>query len=383
MSGFDCKFVEEPPEVLQTHCPVCQLVLCMPFQVTCCGMSFCRQCIQRVKGRTKSCPACEERRFSSHHNKGLQQPLYGFKVFCPNKSSGCSWQGELRRVGWHLNRNPCEEVQIYGCRYVEISCLYCSELYPRQKIKAHQDSECAERPFTCSVCKVYESTYADVVTSHPPVCKCRIVDCPNSCGIDDLQHQHLDDHVSTQCPLTFVDCNFSEKGCSAKMKKRDLPSHFRENVAEHMSLLVTENKKMKLQIKEQGRKLQRQSKAIKQDLRKRADTTSIPPLVFLCSVIYHPGYNCHWLSKPFYSHAGGVELQLEINYVVGSGDTFKGKYSVLSHSGTKVPTIDIHSLIPGLSTYRHVLLGGECNFDLEVVGVSKFPFHINLIKVHK
>ena len=38
--GYDCEFVERPKE-LETDCPICLLVLREPFQVTCCGNSFC------------------------------------------------------------------------------------------------------------------------------------------------------------------------------------------------------------------------------------------------------------------------------------------------------------------------------------------------------
>ena len=82
MSGFDCEFVEEPPKYLQTHCPVCLLILREPYQVTCCGKSFCKECIGKIKARSQPCPTCKEDKFESFPNKGLQQPLYGFAVFC-------------------------------------------------------------------------------------------------------------------------------------------------------------------------------------------------------------------------------------------------------------------------------------------------------------
>ena len=150
--------------------------------------------------------------------------------------------------------DPDKDKQFQGCVYTEVNCLYCNESHPRHEIEHHQTSQCAERPFTCSLCEKYESTYADVITNHSPVCKCRPVECPNSCGTNNLQHQHLEEHVSTQCPLTHVECEFSDAGCDAKVYRKDLPSHLGENMVTHMSLLARENRTLKQQLREQEKK---------------------------------------------------------------------------------------------------------------------------------
>ena len=258
MSGFDCDYTEEKPHWLEDQCPTCKLILCEPYQVTCCGKSFCRACIQRIEAENKPCPTCNEENFESYHNKGLQQPLYEFKVFCSNKKSGCGWQGELGQLNDHLNLNPDTDSLFVGCTYADIKCLFCPEVHCRTKIKHHQD-DCAERPFTCPVCNEYNSTYDDVITNHTPVCKCRPVECPNSCGANNLQHQHLEEHISAQCPLSYVDCEFSDAGCDAKVLKKDLPSHLADNIVTHMSLLARENTKLKLQLKEQNIRIQIQA----------------------------------------------------------------------------------------------------------------------------
>ena len=208
MSGFRCEFVVKPLYYLQTGCPVCLLVLCEPHQVTCCGKSFCKECIKEIKARNQPCPACSQDKFELFPNKGLQEPLYGFAVFCSNKERGCVWEGELRQQGQHINSNPDQEKQLVGCAYTNIACLFCDKLHPRHEMEQHQTSLCPKRPSTCFMCEEYESTYEDVVNSHTPVCKCRPVECPNSCGADNLQHQHLEEHVSSQCPLTYVECEF-------------------------------------------------------------------------------------------------------------------------------------------------------------------------------
>ena len=255
MSGFDCGFIEEPPQAFQTHCPICLLVLREPFQVTCCGKSYCRLCIQRINAGGTPCPTCNEARFDSFQNEGLQQPLYGFRVFCSNNNSGCDWQGELGQLEYHLNLNPDKDWLFQGCAYTEVKCLYCNAPHLR-----HDIGQCVKRPFTCSLCEEYESTYTDVVTNHSPVCKCRPVECPNSCGTNNLQYQHLEEHISTQCPLSHVECEFSDPGCNAKVYRKDITSHLGENMVTHMSLLARENRKLKQQFRERERKTQGQLK---------------------------------------------------------------------------------------------------------------------------
>ena len=293
MSGFDCQFTEEPPKAFQCYCPICLLILREPYQVTCCGKSFCRACVQQIEAKGKPCPTCKEEDFDSFPNKGLQQPLYGFRVFCSNKEGGCGWQGELGQLDQHLNMNPDRDNQLVGCAYTKVKCIFCDEYCRRSDIEDHQTSKCLKRPFTCTVCDEYKSTYADVTTNHAPECKCRPVECPNSCGASNLQHQHLEEHVSSQCPLTCVECEFSDAGCDAKVYRRDLPSHLSANMVTHMSLLAREN-----------RKLKEEARIMKQQLLAPAvqPLFHIPPL----RLKWH-----HDIEESFYSHAGGYKLKLQ------------------------------------------------------------------------
>ena len=90
-------------------------------------------------------------------NKGLQQPLYGLRVFCSNKEGGCGWQGELGQLDQHLNVGPVEGNQLVGCAYTKVKCLFCDEHYQRNDIEDHQTSKCLKRPFTCTICDEYRS----------------------------------------------------------------------------------------------------------------------------------------------------------------------------------------------------------------------------------
>ena len=406
MSGFDCQFTEKPPQAFQTHCPICLLVLREPFQVTCCGKSFCRLCIQRINTGGTPCPTCNEARFDSFQNKGLQQPLYGFRVFCSNKESGCDWQGELRQLDQHLILKPDKEEPR------ALKCVYCNNPYPWCGILYHQTSQCVERPFTCSLCEKYESTYADVVTNHSPVCKCRPVDCPNSCGTNNLQHQHLEEHVSTQCPLSYVECEFSDAGCDAKVYRKDLPSHLGENMVTHMSLLARENRQLKQQLREQQEKMEggqrlrkleekqgklevqvkRQKDKIEEqvgDIRKLTQKLSrhekkmtfshVPPIDL---EFPHPP-TPQGVSNPFYSSIGGHKLQLEVRYNAAQPslslryNLLKSEFAVNDRSAVLHVTILPLLKEPSSHKLEHKVVYGRVNEF--VYGPEKHPF---LFDVH-
>ena len=317
MSGFDCQFTVKPVDYLQSHCPICLLIPREPFQVTCCGKSFCRACIQRIGAGNKPCPTCNRENFDSFQNKGLQQPLYGFQVSCSNKESGCDWQGEPGQLDQHLNLNPDKDKLSVGCAYTNVKCLFCNELYQRSKIEHHQGSQCTERPFICSMCEEYDSTYDDVIANHTPVCKCRPVDCPNSCGANNLQHQHLKKHVSTQCPLSYVKCEFSDAGCDAKVHRKDLSSHIEENIVTHMSLLARENRKLKLQFKGQKERSEKKFGLLEERIEV---ATRVPPLFLKCLNVKY------WTSEPFYSHIGGYKLKLRFRYNTSLMENQPGSY---------------------------------------------------------
>ena len=141
MAGFECEFQVQPPEVLQSKCPVCLLVLREPYQATCCGKSFCKECVENVKARSNKCPTCKTENFFSYPNLGLQQSLYDFHVSCTHKSQGCEWTGELRELDNHLNSDPPADKSLQGCLYTAIECPLCPSdgetKLSRKDLKAH------------------------------------------------------------------------------------------------------------------------------------------------------------------------------------------------------------------------------------------------------
>ena len=238
--GYDCEFVERPQE-LETDCPLCLRVFRDPFQVTCCGKSFCQSCIKCVQADNESCPNCNKVDFGAFPNERLRRSLNAFHVRCVHLKSGCEWTGGLGELDSHLNLNPELDKQLIGCAFVAVACTRCFEYFQRQQVQTHESESCPQRPFSCDYCYDYNSVYEDVVNSHWPLCKCYLVPCPNGCGVHP-ERQNVEAHVNTVCPLTVVKCDFHYTGCEVQLVRKDVPTHLAERLASHISLLTTHTK---------------------------------------------------------------------------------------------------------------------------------------------
>ena len=244
MGGFDCELFDRLSDhLIQTDCPVCLQIIRDPYQVTCCGYSFCRSCIERIKAENQPCPLCKAKRFSDFINKGLQRSLYALQVRCSHQKDGCEWTGELGQLDVHLNNDPPPEKQLNGCRFTEIDCLYCEDKKQRQYIQVHQNENCVKRSFSCEYCHDYESNFDDVIRNHWPVCGFHPVRCPNECA-SFPQRQNRVSHVADKCPLTTISCDFVHVGCGVKLPRKDMPEHLRENFIVHISQLAVSHAKL-------------------------------------------------------------------------------------------------------------------------------------------
>ena len=243
--GYECEFIQRPPEIFQTECSICLQVLKEPHLISCCGHSFCKPCIKQVKKDGMSCPLCNEAGFSLMHNKGLERSLRELEVYCTNRKVGCEWVGKLGVLEQHLNVNPELEKQLEGCGIVEAKCVHanCGQFFQRRFLGNHQADECPKRPFSCDYCREYESIFEDVAYKHYPVCKCYPLPCPNNCTPYAIERQNFQDHLDKDCPLQVVNCDFQYAGCEAKVPRKDMPAHLAENYS-HITLLAVLNQRL-------------------------------------------------------------------------------------------------------------------------------------------
>lgn len=245
--GYNCEFVQKPPDYVQAECPVCKHIVREPYLTSCCGYNFCKICIERIHTDREACPTCNESAFNISTNKGVQRMLNNFTVQCSNEKQGCKWTGKLESLDNHLNVIPPKEKQLEGCEYTDVKCIYCNYMLCRKEIAGHQTDHCTKRPFGCQYCKTYKTDYYDVVNNHWLKCGYKPVPCPNKCGENPFR-QHLEQHIGNDCSLALINCEFP--GCEEKICRKDMPQHLQNGLVNHISLLATTCKHKLIQNEE-------------------------------------------------------------------------------------------------------------------------------------
>ena len=258
MSSFskeDLSFVEELPKHLEIECPVCLNVLTDPHLVSCCGKNFCESCIDKVKASNGSCPMCKEEEYQVVINKERLRIINGLEVYCINREDGCPWEGELKNLSIHLNKEKREG----ECQYEEVKCRYqeCQERKQRRFLEDHEDKECPQRPFECQYCEE-EGTFLYITEEHYEDCEEYPVTCPNKCVSTTMPRHVLGFHVNKECPLQPVDCPFSWAGCDDRPLRKDKDVHTADT--KHMTLLAVACR----QLKKENQKRKKENDKIKE-----------------------------------------------------------------------------------------------------------------------
>ena len=301
-------FIEQPPE--EFFCPVTLAVLLEPYLTQCCGNHLSQEAYQRLQGRP--CPVCREGNLTAVKDKFHRRKVLSLKVRCPHKAEGCEWQGELRGLEQHLNTNS----SVGECQYVDVDCpCACGERVQRRRLKKHQSKRCPLRPFACQYCN-HKATHQEVTKEHWPVCEKYPLPCPNECGEEEIERQHLKGHLEQTCPLEVIQCEFSYAGCGAQLQRRLMSAHMKESMGAHLSLLSVVAQEMQnmvqlqqaYQIKQQGDQIKQMANRIKQ-LENPVPTVDI----VIDDFERRKKSSDEWLSAPFYTHLGGYRLCLEVD----------------------------------------------------------------------
>ena len=126
---------------LEVTCGVCLDLLRKPQLTECCGHHFCQECLELVQASTKLCPLCKDPDVKGMLNKGLQRQIRALAIYCPYKSHGCSWTGEVRTLDSHLMKGEREG----GCLYIKVPCRNtgCGMLIERYRLRRHEQAECS------------------------------------------------------------------------------------------------------------------------------------------------------------------------------------------------------------------------------------------------
>ena len=289
-------FVEEPPE--EFLCPVTLVVLLEPYQTQCCGNHLSQEAYQRLQGQP--CPVCREENLTAMKDKYHGRKVLSLKMRCPHKAEGCEWQGELRSLEEHLNTTG-------ECPYVDVNCPYaCGERVQRRSLEEHKSQRCPLRPFTCQYCN-HKATHQKVTKEHLPVCEKYPLPCPNECGKEEIERQHLKGHLEQTCPLEVIQCDFSYAGCGAQLQRRLMSAHMKEGMEAHLSLLSLVVPKLQTIVQQQGDLIKQMVQQMKLQMRRLVT----PVDIIMDDFEKHKKSNDEW-----YSH--GTANQLKRGTQVGA-----------------------------------------------------------------
>ena len=324
--GYDCEFVERPPDTLQTECPICLHVLREPCLISCpCGQKICRDCVEKIKKGNKPCPLCNKTDFTYMRDYGHERLTKMLDVRCSKKKDGCEWKGRLGEYEQHLNRNPSLENQLTGCQFVEVECKHgCGERFQRRHVISHQNKQCRMRPYSCEYCHDCDSTFEDVTVTHYLKCKKYPVSCPNGCQDNLFERQQMKLHLKEKCPLAQVNCPLHYAGCEVILPRKDLPEHMIDTVS-HLTLLATVTQtllKENEELQKSTQDLKRENRVLKMKARER--DTSLDQLVEEVQrlKIHKTGIPIEFRVKyvkdsiflpSFYTHSSGYHMCVEVS----------------------------------------------------------------------
>ena len=198
----DYDFVEEPAK--EFFCAVTLELLVEPQQTDCCGHHFSAEVARRLLGEGKACPMCQQPRFTTHPDKFHGRKIRQLIVRCPNKKSGCGWEGELGDVEAHVGR-------------------------------------CLKQPWRCPHCAfVGLRKLREVGEEHLRVCEQFPVVCPNRCETGHVQRARVQQHL-LECPLEIVSCEYAEMGCGVRLPRSEMREHVRESGQDHLLKMCAAN----------------------------------------------------------------------------------------------------------------------------------------------
>lgn len=227
-------------EVLQDsyRCTYCRNLLQEPMQ-THCGHRFCEGCLKIGS----HCPRDDKIFTQVFKDKKCLKEILLLKIYCPQKSQGCSCIMSLQELSTHAD----------VCMYTMIDCPQkCNMVIARLDIEQHLKVACSHRPTSCSLCS---SEIPNIfMNDHRLHCPKVTVTCPHRCGT--VIERHLLQQHADSCPTRQMRCNFSLFGCDFTGTLSEIAEHDQRMVQDHMYLVTVHFAKEGLEAAELNTQVQ-------------------------------------------------------------------------------------------------------------------------------
>lgn len=154
-------------------------------------------------------------------------------------SRGCGIPSLLRKDRWHHEENECKNRFVtcrcnetmplpdltrhllHSCSLRMMRCVFgCNAIIPAYLKRKHEEEVCVKRDVLCEICNRH--VWAERLRHHQAnECTHRIVECPNSCGME-LDASLVPDHAANACPARLVMCPL---GCGHRYRAEVLKTH--------------------------------------------------------------------------------------------------------------------------------------------------------------
>ena len=249
-------FIDKVPE--EFNCSICTNVLDEPVLTECCGQHFCKNCLENwfEKGpgqkRNKTCPTCRSEDIAFIKSLHLKRKISNLKIYCPNRTKGCSQQLSLGTLDSHLAT----------CSFVNISCSNkCGKALLRKDLQEHCQFICPNRKVKCQYCAV-SGIHIEITGSHLTTCPDVPLVCPRRCGEREIKRKDLTAHKQ-ECPQEPVQCPFYKAGCKEKLLRKDLEAHTAFNTQQHLQLVMTTSTRNYAELKAEHRELKAEHQELK------------------------------------------------------------------------------------------------------------------------
>lgn len=222
-------------------CVLCQSLLREPCQVTCCGSSYCKDCIDRLSATSGKCADKNCRKNYSVITDGavvgdLGRKITQLKVYCVLKNSGCKWVGTIEELeSGHFVGVKYNKDDIAACQFQYVNCPNeCGTSVPRGKVTEHRFSECEKELSVCEYCGVEDSNIRKI---HERMCPSVPVECPNKCAVPGIERSQILFHLENECPVRLVSCKYRHVGCEEQVRFANLNEHNITSYQKHLDLM--------------------------------------------------------------------------------------------------------------------------------------------------
>ncbi|PRP81691.1 hypothetical protein PROFUN_01198 [Planoprotostelium fungivorum] len=232
----------EEKDIEEYKCPICMQILQSPRQCKN-GHLYCALCIQKSLDKRAECPQCRVPLNLSELAKSLvaEKHLRALKVHCKyylmrEESKKPAHNAE---VNWIVDPEGCQETFTQEeaerheskCGYAPDLCMFGANCRVRKMtVEEHRDA-CPYRTITCDHCKKEIKLVS--LEDHNVKCPEIVIHC-ELCQAE-MKRGHLREHRRQQCPEEDIPCAYSEQGCDAQVKRKQMPRHMEESAASHLA----------------------------------------------------------------------------------------------------------------------------------------------------